>query len=59
MVYTTNAIESLNARFRQAARPAAISPMSGPRSRCSTWSFAARGSAELTSPARPVAGNRR
>jgi transposase-like protein len=37
LVYTTNAIESLDARFRQALADAAISPMSRPHSGYSIW----------------------
>lgn len=42
VVYTTNAIESLNVRFRQATRRRGHFPSSRSLQRCSTWSSASR-----------------
>ena len=57
VICTTNAIESLNARFPR-ARPAGISPTTKPRSSACTWSSVVSTRPGRTANAGPTAGRR-
>jgi hypothetical protein len=60
VIYTTNLIESMNARLRKVTVTGASSPPSRPRSRCSTWrSVTWRSSAARTPGCAVPGGNRR
>ena len=59
VIYTTNMIESMNARFRQAVRRRGHFPSDQAAPRCSTWSSATGERTGPTWSARPPAGSGR